>query len=91
MAEYINLKTKATIESTCELGGDWVLLESYHPAKEEIKTEKVEETKKPKKKKEPSKDELTVKKIKQELDAFSIKYNNKATKEELYKLMMKER
>lgn len=98
---YRNTKTGAIIDSPCTIsGGDWV--EYTNEAKEiieEIEDEveeiiEVEETVS-KEETEPEDEEgfegVTIKEIKQELDAFGIKYNPRAKKQELYDLMIKGR
>jgi arginyl-tRNA synthetase len=95
---YKNTKTGAIIDSSCVIkGGDWI------EAKEEVKevkvetqpeeVNKVEETKQEPEQKEGFEgfDGITIKEIKQELDAFGIEYNPKARKQELYDLMMQGR
>ena len=99
---YRNTSTGAIIDSPCTIsGGDWV--EYTNEAKEiieEIEDEveeiiEVEEAAS-KAEVEPKDEEgfegfdgITVKEIKQELDAFGIKYNPRAKKQELYDLMIK--
>lgn len=93
--EYKNTKTGAIIDSPCRIsGGDWVLVTNEEPKTEEL-IEKVAIVETPT---EPKADKLeentvdfdgiTIVQIKQELDAFGIKYNPKAKKQELYDLMM---
>ncbi|MFL8969313.1 hypothetical protein ACKA04_04490 [Helcococcus kunzii] len=57
--------------------------------KKEVTQDKKESVKNSKKHKE--KEDITVREIKQELDAFGIKYNPKAKKDELYNLMIESR
>jgi len=104
---YRNIKTGAILDSSCVLsGGDWVAEEPSKVIKniedkifEEIvikeatkeaieETEETEETEV-----DPDGDfnGIAVAQIKQELDAFGIKYNPKAKKQELYDLMMQGR
>lgn len=97
---YINKKTGAKIETNSKLSGVWV---EFNPSisddlKEEIQKnieqkevtqEKKETVKNEKKHKE--KEDITVREIKQELDAFGIKYNPKAKKDELYNLIIESR
>ena len=83
MAKYFNKRTGATIEvASIVSGGNWVEV-IKEVTEKEIK-ETVEEEK-------DGIDGITVKEIKQELDAFGIKYNPKAKKQELYDLMMQGR
>ncbi len=100
---YRNLKTGAIFDSPCVIsGGDWVAEETIIAIKTEIeetiKGKKVEgEIKKVTKEIIEVEEEIegiegiTVKEIKQELDAFGIKYNPRANKKELYDLMIKGR
>ena len=93
---YKNTKTGAIIDSSCIIkGGDWVEADKEIKEVHEVKVEtqpdevnKVEETKKEPEQKEGF-DGITIKEIKQELDAFGIKYNPRANKQELYDLMLK--
>lgn len=95
--EYRNTKTGAIIDSPCIIsGGDWV--EWAEKEINEIKAKEVnevEEVKEIKEAEESEKEEdfdgITVKEIKQELDAFGIKYNPRAKKQELYDLMIQGR
>ena len=90
--KYRNTKTGAIIDSPCFIsGGDWVAEETTIAIKVEAKQvevkekiEKVEKVEVP----EESIDGITVKEIKQELDAMGIKYDPKARKQELYNLML---
>lgn len=93
---YINTKTGAVIDSPLTIsGGDWVVKEhqnetvdnssyvnsitevDFEPAKEVDKVDKVEK----------KSTELTRAEIIQELEAFGIEYNKKATKGELLSLL----
>ena len=82
--KYINQKTGAIVDSPCSIsGGDWV---------EYDKREKVEEKPAPKvevkKPVEESSTDLTKEEIMNELDALGIKYDKKAKKDDLLKIMM---
>lgn len=86
---YINKLTRATIDSPTPIfGGDWVLID------QEEKEEHIAETKtQPKisdelENAENNKSVLTKADIMEELDAFGIEYDKKATKAELYEIMM---
>ena len=95
--KYKNTKTGTVIDSPCTIsGGDWV---KYNNEAKEI-IEEVEEVEKVEEaasnvEAEPEDEEgfegITVKEIKQELDAFGIEYNPRAKKQELYDLMIKGR
>ncbi len=88
---YRNTKTGAIFDSSCIIsGGDWVAEETTIATKVEAKNvevkvkEKIEKVEVP----EESIEGITVKEIKQELDAKGIKYDPKARKQELYNLML---
>jgi len=93
---YKNTKTGAIIDSSCVIkGGDWIKADEEIKEVREVKVEtqpeevnKAEEIKKEPEQKEGF-DGITIKEIKQELDAFGIKYNPRANKQELYDLMLK--
>lgn len=96
---YRNTKTGAIFDSPCSVsGGDWVAEETAIAI--EVDVEEIPEVLENKELKEPEEPEvnldedidgITVKEIKQELDAFGIEYNPKAKKQELYDLMMQGR
>lgn len=91
--KYKNTKTGAIIHSPCKIaGGDWVKLEEIEGVGEEAEIEE-EEVKEVEEKTEEPKEKVTfkgvtVKDIKQELDAMGIEYNPRANKKELYNLMI---
>ncbi|EMF0489625.1 hypothetical protein IDE12_000357 [Enterococcus faecium] len=102
--EYKNTKTGVTFSSPCVIsGGDWVLVEDNKKTeqskremekqeKEDLPEDKVREVAEKlveeDKTGDPAFDSITVPQIKQELDAFGIKYSATAKKQELYDLMM---
>ena len=102
--EYKNTKTGVTFSSPCVIsGGDWVLVEDNKKTeqskrkmekqeKEDLPEDKVREVAEKQveedKTGDPAFDSITVPQIKQELDAFGIKYSATAKKQELYDLMM---
>ena len=102
--EYKNTKTGVTFSSPCVIsGGDWVLVEkeqvSNDNSKEEVqhepnsdpeiqKTEIESDANEETKTGDATYDSITIPQIKQELDAFGIKYSATAKKRELYDLMM---
>lgn len=96
MARYINTRTGAIIDSPCTIsGGDWTTIENLNKVdlKEDVVSEvelevKADGISEDELKVEPDIEGLTRKDIMQELDAFGIKYNPRATKKELYELMM---
>lgn len=93
--KYRNVKTGMIIESSSKIAGDnW---EEVGVAKNVTTTVKMEETVSQmeivqKESDKPSSgkefDAITVKEIKQELDAFGIKYDKNAKKQVLFDLMM---
>lgn len=96
--EYKNTKTGAIINSPCVInGGDWVTFDSTLAKKAEsmvtptfidaVQTDTPLLSEEPQENNEAF-DGITVKQIKQELDAFGIEYNPRAPKQELYDLMM---
>ncbi len=95
MPKYINKKTNVLIETDCRLLGDWVLASTVSQGQKEheSKVEIVEEVVIPEELPvnlnidQEQYDGVTVKQIKQELDALGIEYDKRATKSELYSLM----
>lgn len=86
--KFINHKTGAIIESDSLLGGAWEIYEPTKDTKTKEKPVKKEEVNTKEEEKETNKEtDLTVREIKQELDAFGVDYNNKATKSELLKIL----
>lgn len=92
---YKNTKTGAVFYSPCRIsGGDWVLVTDEKPKTEEAIEEVAIVETPPEPKAEIMEestadfDDITIVQIKQELDAFGIKYNPKFKKQELYDLMM---
>lgn len=87
---YINTVTKTTVDTDFKIsGGDWVL---ENELKADVATEtevKSEEVKAPDQETtgDEAYDAITVAQIKQELDAFGIEYDKKASKRVLYDLM----
>ena len=101
--EYRNTKTGATFSSPCVVsGGNWVLVsKEKEPAKEteEVAEAEVVETLEEEVVEDVEEaaeddtaldglDGITIKQIKQELDAFGIEYKSNAKKDELYQLMI---
>lgn len=102
--EYRNTKTGATFSSPCVVsGGNWVLvIKEKEPVKEseevveaevvetleEEVVEAVEEEVEEDDTSLEGLDGITIKQIKQELDAFGIEYPSNAKKKELYQLMI---
>ena len=101
MVKYISRKTGAIIETECQLLGDWVKFEDRANDEEKVSSDvpdKVKDTPDVKQIVEVVVEEIddsadgidgiTVKQIKQELDAFGIKYDPRMKKQELYELML---
>lgn len=101
MVKYISRKTGAIIETECQLLGDWVKFEDRANDEEKVSSDvpdKVTDTPDVKQIVEVIVEEIddnadgidgiTVKEIKQELDAFGIKYDPRMKKQELYELML---
>ena len=101
MVKYVSRKTGATIETECQLLGDWVKFENRPNNEEKVNTDapdKATDTPDVKQIVEDVVEEIddsadgidgiTVKEIKQELDAFGIKYDPRMKKQELYELML---
>lgn len=94
--KYINIKTRAIVDSPFVISGDKWKEYRDEIIKEELEKEKIkdEEVKSENEveinNEEKSSDEITKKEIMAELDALGIEYNPKARKDELYKLMMGE-
>ena len=95
--KYRNTKTGATIRSSSKIRGkNWVEITDEVEVKEETVKgqevlEEVEEESLKGKEEVDDIDGVTKKEIMQELDAMGIKYNPRATKKELYDLMMQGR
>ena len=96
---YRNLKTGAIFDSPCSIsGGDWVAEETtiaigvdVERIPEVLENKKLKEHEEPETNLDEGFDGITIKQIKQELDAFGIEYNPRARKQELYDLMMQGR
>ena len=90
MAKYVSKKMGAIIETNCALSGDWVLFETQsNPELEEVAQIEVKEVHAD----DPLENDaqfknINIEQIKQELDAFGVKYDPKAKKKELYDLML---
>ena len=101
MVKYISRKTGAIIETECQLLGDWVKFEDRANDEEKVSSDVpdkvtdtpdvmqiVEEVVEEIDDSADGIDGITVKEIKQELDAFGIKYDPRMKKQELYELML---
>jgi len=89
---YKNVKTGAVFSSPCVIkGGDWV--DATDKSKEDITELETDEQKvemEDEKETEDELSEITKKQIMRELDAFGVKYDSKANKQELYDLMLEQ-
>lgn len=90
MAKYVSKKMGAIIETNCVLSGDWVLFEPQSiPEVKKVAQIEVKEVRTD----DPLENDaqfknINIEQIKQELDAFGVKYDPKAKKKELYDLML---
>ena len=90
MTKYVSKKMGAIIETNCVLSGDWVLFEPQsNPEVKKVAQIEVKEvhTDDPLENDAQFKN-INIEQIKQELDAFGVKYDPKAKKKELYDLML---
>ena len=92
---YFNTLTKATIDTEFKIsGGDWVLEDELEKVVADIVVDTVDDKQKEVERvsEETTGDEtydgITKAQIMQELDAFGIEYDKKATKHVLYDLML---
>ena len=94
--EYINKKTGFSIETESVMAGTWVLKSEYKPdVPDESETpeknsdpgEEIQESAEPETTGDEKYDSVTKAQIMQELDAFGIEYDKKATKRALYDIM----
>lgn len=84
MAKYINTKTGVVLDSPCAIsGGDWVDADAIPDAPTVEEKTPVEETSTP-----DAAPGMTKEEIMNELDALGVKYDPKAKKDDLYKLMI---
>ena len=91
MRKYINKNTKIIIEVDSEMRGDWTEIKSIDettaPA-EVIEQPVVKEQAKISNNSSDAPAEITKKQIIQELEAFGIEHDKRASKQELYELML---
>lgn len=86
---YENIKTGVVINSPCLIsGGDWVLQSDIKKQTESKAEEVIDKEPEDMIEEDDNLKKLTKEDIMQELDAFGIEYDKKATKAELYDLMM---
>lgn len=98
MARYVNKRTGAIIDTDCKMLGDWVLSGTLSPKESDeklvqetpVKEQTVQEPEPPSNPTGASDafESITKNQIMQELDAFGITYDKRATKQVLYDLMM---
>ena len=92
---YFNTLTKATIDTEFKIsGGDWVLEDELEKVVADIVVDTVDDKQKEVEQVsegttgDETYDSVTKAQIMQELDAFGIEYDKKATKRVLYDLML---
>lgn len=95
MTKYYNTKTRAIIDSPLVISGEnWIKYDDKDQVKEseiEIKTdEAVEEVEEKEIKKPSAGKKITKADIENELEALGVEYDKKATKDELYALLMEQ-
>lgn len=84
MAKYINTKTGVVLDSPCAIsGGDWVDADTIPDAPAVEEGASAKETPAP-----DAAPDMTKEEIMNELDALGVKYDPKAKKDDLYKLMI---
>ena len=96
MTKYYNTKTRAIIDSPLVISGEnWIKYEDKDQVEEtEIEAaedEIVEEAEEEKEIEKPAADKkITKAKIENELEALGVEYDKKASKDELYTLLMEQ-
>lgn len=86
--KYINTKSKVTLETDNTVsGGDWILIDDLKKEVKEETKEEVKEVKEVKEEPELTLNDITIPEIKNELDALGVEYDNRAKKDELWKLL----
>lgn len=92
MTKWRHKVSMATIETNSGLGGQWEMVipgkKPVEKPKETVSIEAVETKVETKKAESDDLTDITKKEIMQELDALGVEYNSRATKQELYDLMM---
>lgn len=95
MTKYYNTKTRAIIDSPLVISGDnWIKYDDKDQVEETdiqaVEDEIVEETEEKEIEKPSASKKITKADIENELEALGIEYNKKATKDELYALLMEQ-
>lgn len=94
MTKYYNTKTRAIIDSPLVISGEnWIKYDDKDQVEETetaIVDEVVEEVEEKEIKKPSADKKITKAKIENELEALGVEYDKKATKDELYALLMEQ-
>lgn len=95
MTKYYNTKTRAIIDSPLVISGEnWIKYEDKDQVEETqtaiVEDEIVEEVEEKETKKPSADKKITKAKIENELEALGVEYDKKATKDELYALLMEQ-
>ena len=94
MTKYYNTKTRAIIDSPLVISGEnWIKYDDKDQVEETetaIVDEIVEEVEEKEIKKPSADKKITKAKIENELEALGVEYDKKATKDELYALLMEQ-
>lgn len=95
MTKYYNTKTRAIIDSPLVISGEnWIKYEDKDQVEETeievVEDEKVEEAEEKEIEKPSAGKKITKADIENELEALGVEYNKKATKDELYALLMEQ-
>lgn len=95
MTKYYNTKTRAIIDSPLVISGqNWIKYEDKDQVEETeieaVEDETVEEAEEKEIEKPSAGKKITKADIENELEALGVEYNKKATKDELYALLMEQ-
>lgn len=96
MTKYYNTKTRAIIDSPLVISGEnWIKYEDKDQVEETetaiVEDETIEEADEEKESEKPIVDKkITKAKIENELEALGVEYDKKASKDELYALLMEQ-
>lgn len=95
MTKYYNTKTRAIIDSPLVISGEnWIKYEDKDQVEETqtaiVEDEIVEEAEEKEIEKPAADKKITKAKIENELEALGVEYDKKATKDELYALLMEQ-
>lgn len=95
MTKYYNIKTRAIIDSPLVISGEnWIKYEDKDQVEETetaiVEDEIVEEAEEKETEKSSAGKKITKVDIENELEALGVEYDKKATKDELYALLMEQ-